>query len=163
MNLLIIRHADAGDREAFAPRGKPDSQRPLSRDGIRKMRAIARGLKRTAPPVDLLVSSTLVRARQTADIVAAAFGKVRRARRAEFAPDAPTESAVAWLRARRERSIAVVGHEPHLSLLIAHLCAAGRVFTGLKKGGACLLEIKGRSATLAWLMQPGQIKRRPAP
>ena len=124
MNLLIIRHADAGDREAFAPRGKPDSQRPLSRDGIRKMRAIARGLKRTAPPVDLLVSSTLVRARQTADIVA---------------------------------------HEPHLSLLIAHLCAAGRVFTGLKKGGACLLEIKGRSATLAWLMQPGQIKRRPAP
>jgi phosphohistidine phosphatase len=156
--LLIIRHADAADREAFALKGKPDSQRPLTREGVRKMREVARGLKRIAAPVDLLVSSPLIRARQTADIVAKAFGKVRRARCVELAPDAPPESTAAWLRARREGTIAIVGHEPHLSLLIAHYCAVEAPFTSLKKGGACMIEIRGRVASLEWLMQPGQLR-----
>lgn len=124
------------------------------------MRAVAAGLAGLAPRPALVVSSPLVRARQTADIAAKAFGGVRVIERAEFAPEAPPESGTAWLRRRREKTVAIVGHEPHLSLLIAHLCAGdeARPFTALKKGGACLLEWTGRDATVVWLLQPAQLR-----
>lgn len=160
MELLILRHAPAWDREEFARKGKPDSSRPLTKEGIRKMRAAAAGLRAVSPRPALIVSSPLVRARQTADIAARAFGDIRVIRRAEFAPEAPPDSAAAWLRARREKVLAVVGHEPHLSLLIAHLCAGddARPFTALKKGGACLLEWTERAATILWLLQPRELR-----
>lgn len=71
MQLLIIRHAVAVDRDDFT--GDDDDLRPLTADGRRKMRRIATGLHRITARPDLLVTSPLVRARQTADIVGEAY------------------------------------------------------------------------------------------
>ncbi len=73
MRLLVIRHGPAGDRDEFAKTGKDDSERPLTTDGKAKMRRAARGLRALVPHIDVLASSSHVRAHQTARIVAGAY------------------------------------------------------------------------------------------
>jgi phosphohistidine phosphatase len=70
MKLLIIRHAVAEERDAWANTGKSDDERPLTTEGRGKMARNARGLREGVPSVDLVATSPLVRARQTAEIVA---------------------------------------------------------------------------------------------
>ena len=74
MKLLIVRHAAAGSREEFAKTGQPDELRPLTKNGVQDMKEVARGLRRIVPAIDSVVTSPLVRARQTADIVAGEYG-----------------------------------------------------------------------------------------
>src|SRR5688500_1782101 len=76
MKLLIIRHARAEDADAFAQSGKHDDLRPLTADGIARMRVGAAGLRGIVEAIDVLASSPLVRARQTADIIAEEFGGI---------------------------------------------------------------------------------------
>src|SRR5918995_3719570 len=73
MNLYLLRHgiAAAKDDPAF----ESDSDRPLTKKGIKKFRKAARGIDRLGIPFDTILSSPLVRARQTADIVAAVLHK----------------------------------------------------------------------------------------
>ena len=72
MNLLVVRHGLAEDREAFKRTGRSDDLRPLTDRGRRRMRRNARGLAKVIRP-DLLVTSPLTRAVQTAEILSAAF------------------------------------------------------------------------------------------
>ena len=65
MNLLVIRHAIAEDKERFAASGRSDDQRPLTEEGRTKMRRGAEGVRLTSPRVTVLASSPLVRARET--------------------------------------------------------------------------------------------------
>lgn len=74
MKLLVVRHGAAMDQEEFARTGQSDDLRPLTSDGEKEMRRVAAGLRAEIGALDVLASSPLVRARQTADIVAAAFG-----------------------------------------------------------------------------------------
>ena len=69
MNLLVIRHAVAEDRETFAEQGKDDSLRPLTDDGRRKMQRAARGIQSMVPSVGVIATSPFVRATQTAQVV----------------------------------------------------------------------------------------------
>src|SRR5258708_1628001 len=74
MHLLIVRHAIA------VPHGTPEvpeDERPLTPRGEKRFRAAARGLARICRPPDVLLSSPLVRARQTADIAPEAWGDVK--------------------------------------------------------------------------------------
>jgi len=159
MELLIIRHAHAGSREEFAKTGQPDELRPLSKEGVHDMKEIARGLRRLVPTVDSVVTSPLVRARQTADIVADEY-RVEIVESDALQPDEKFERFVSW--ARREKTgdlSAVVGHEPHLSGLIAYLIGeSGDARVDLKKSGAALIEFEGRiergKGTLRWLVTP---------
>ena len=73
MQVLVVRHAIAEQREEFAPTGKDDSQRPLTHDGRRKMRRGAVGLRAVVPAIDVLATSPLLRAVQTAEILAAVY------------------------------------------------------------------------------------------
>ena len=70
MKLLVIRHGPAGDREAWATEGRDDRLRPLTPDGKKEMRQVAKGLRTLIPGIDLIATSPLVRAAQTAEIVA---------------------------------------------------------------------------------------------
>lgn len=162
MKLLIVRHGPAGDREEFAKTGKPDSLRPLTEEGREKMRKAAKGLARIAPAIELVATSPLVRARQTAELVWKAVGTPEICELRELTPNAEPESLLRWLGARREESLALVGHEPHLSRLIAYLCARrAEPLTELKKGQACLLELDkaaGR-AKIEWSLAPAQLRR----
>jgi len=73
MDLLIIRHAPAQERDEFAATGLPDEQRPLTQRGVKRMTAAGRGLMTLALPVERMVASPLVRACQTADILTSAL------------------------------------------------------------------------------------------
>jgi phosphohistidine phosphatase len=165
MELLVIRHAIAADRAEFAASGQDDAKRPLTAAGRRKMRKNARGLARIAPGIDLLVTSPLVRAVETAAIVADTFGTDGAVERRELEPDADPADLVTWLRRQRGReTVAVVGHEPHLSRLVEWLLTGRRKpFLDLKKGGACLLDLgeepRAGAATLEWLLTPAELRR----
>jgi phosphohistidine phosphatase SixA len=72
MNLFLLRHAIAVEPGALS--GASDAARPLSPEGKEKMRKIARGMKALDLSFDLILSSPYVRARETAEIVAASSG-----------------------------------------------------------------------------------------
>src|SRR3712207_1068374 len=70
LRVLVVRHAIAEEREAFAKRsrGAPDGERPLTREGRRKFEAGAKGLHALVPKLDALATSPLTRAVETAEI-----------------------------------------------------------------------------------------------
>ena len=170
MNLLVIRHAIAEDRKVFAATGRSDDQRPLTEAGRSKMRRAAQGLRAICPRVAVLASSPLVRARETADIVAPAFRVTRVEIVEALRPDRPFEELLGWLRRRvvpngtaDDATVAVVGHEPHLSGLVTWLMTSGTESRiELKKGGACLLRFDraptAGDATLRWVLTPSQLR-----
>jgi phosphohistidine phosphatase len=163
VRLLVIRHAIAEDREAFAPRD--DASRPLTAEGRDKMRRGALGLKQIVPDIDLLAASPLKRAFDTAEILARVYGGLTVERVPELAPGTPIERAVAWIAALPARgTVAVVGHEPDLSCLVcALLGSANGPFLEFRKGAACLLEFTGPvargAATLDWFLGPKHLRR----
>ena len=164
MKLLIVRHADAGDREEWEKSGRPDEERPLSPKGMEQMRGAARGLLALVPDIDVIVASPLVRAVQTAEILLAAYaGKPTLETHASLEPEVGPEKFRVWLRDHDELGvIAAVGHEPHLGILTTWLMTGEKGSrVEMKKGGACLLEfekkIRAGSAILSWLMAPKQL------
>ena len=165
MQLLVIRHGIAEDKDTFARSGKDDSQRPLTAEGEREMALVAKGLKATAREIDVLASSPLVRARQTAAIVAGAYRIQRIEEIDALAPDAEPDALLPWLRGRGDREVvAVVGHEPHLGRLVAWLLTGQtEMSVVLKKGGACRVDFASRPACgegeLRWLMTSAQLQR----
>jgi len=165
MNLLLVRHAPAGDREAWKAAGKDDFLRPLTPEGRRKMREAARGLRRLVDPPQAVATSPLVRAKETADILARAFDVPAADEIEALEPGQPPQALLAWLRARERQALAaVVGHEPHLGILASWLLAGRtRAFLSLRKGGACLLDLGSRPgpgrAELLWLSAPAPLRR----
>ena len=163
MKLLVIRHAIAMDREEYAQGGQPDDFRPLTRKGARKMKRIAKALRKEIATIDRLASSPYTRAVETARIVADAFGIDDVGESVSLMPDAPLDEFEEWCAAGDDHDvIAVVGHEPHLSSLITWLLTGheqSRVL--LKKGGACLLEFEApplrSTGTMIWLLTPRQL------
>ena len=156
-----MRHGPAGDREKWRRTGRPDAERPLTKDGRRRAREAAAGLARAAGDVDLVATSPWTRAAQTAELVADACGGTIAAR-PELVPDRPFEELLAWLGARREGRVALVGHEPHLSRFASWLLT-GRTRSALrlKKSQALLLELPRPApgaAVLVWSLAPRQLR-----
>jgi phosphohistidine phosphatase len=168
MKLLIIRHGAAMDRDVFAQTGQSDDLRPLTRDGKREMKKVAEGLRKEIDAIDVLATSPLIRAVQTAEIVAEAYGMEVSETTNVFLPEARLDEFERWSRAYRERkTVAIVGHEPHLSCLTTWLLTGKRESgVRLKKGGACLLEFEAEvergSGTLNWLLTPRQLTEKTA-
>lgn len=161
MELMIVRHGPAGDRADWAKTGRADSDRPLTKDGRRKTEEAAAGLRVLAGGVELVGTSPWARAAQTAKIVAREYG-VKAAAVPFLVPDRPYEEAAAWLAGRKERTVALVGHEPHLSGLVAWLLTGGpRPALELKKSGAVLLELPrpaAGAARLLWALPPRALR-----
>jgi phosphohistidine phosphatase len=161
MDLLIVRHAIAEDRDEFSRSGKDDAERPLTPAGRRKFERGSRGLLEVVPSIDLLATSALARAVQTAEVLREAYGLDGAVQLRELEPDANPAALVKWLRSqRRRRLVGVVGHEPHLSSLVEVLTGG---LVDLKKGGACLVALGGdpgpRHAELRWLLTAAQLRR----
>lgn len=166
MDLLVIRHAIAQDKAEFARTGRDDAQRPLTDDGREKMRHAAAGLRTLAPELASLAASPLVRAAQTAEIVAAAYDSPPEIETADvLAPGSAYDDFARWLgRQDIDGTLAVVGHEPHLGGLVTWLLTGGdESRTPLRKGGAALLTFDGAPsrgrAQLIWLLTPGILRR----
>jgi phosphohistidine phosphatase len=165
VQLLLIRHAVAEEREEFAASGLTDDLRPLSDEGRRKMERGARGLARLLGGLDRLASSPLVRARQTAEIVAAAFGGLSIVETPTLAPDTRPDRFLAWLAGGASSGaagvVAAVGHQPHLGRLAGRLLRGDdRPVVEFKKGSAALFEVDlaGGTAVLRWSLAPAQLR-----
>lgn len=166
MQLLVIRHAIAEERETFARTGQGDDLRPLTAEGRRRMRRAARGLRRAVPRIAVLAASPLVRAAQTAEVVARAYGLPEWDTWAELAPGAPPGMLLDRLRSLHVQGgpVAVVGHEPDLGEMVSwFLSGHARSFLEMKKGSACLLELDGppdpERARLLWHLAPAHLRR----
>ena len=177
MRLLLIRHAIAQDREAFRQRGGlEDGERPLCDKGRARMKKVAHGLRRYTADVQHFATSPYLRAVSTARIVVKQAAFPQPIEVAALLPDRHPREFLAWLvkiRQNRQMStgnratqpiIAAIGHEPHLSRLIAWCVAEREAPLGeLKKGGACLLrfdaELVGGQAVIEWLLKAGQLRR----
>lgn len=166
MELLVIRHGVAEEKETFAATGQDDSLRPLTKEGRWKMERVAKGLRRLLPSVDRVATSPFTRAVQTAKIVADAYGNAEFERLDALTPDGRPQAFMAWLRKSESGDrVAVVGHEPHLGVLVSWLLT-GEAVEGrieFRKGGACLLQFDDRprvgKATLIWLLPPSILRR----
>lgn len=163
MEIYLIRHAIAEDREDFEKTDKDDSLRPLTAKGRKKMQKTALKLHDLIGDVDAIVTSPYVRARQTAEILSQIFYETPVKEALELVPHAPALGFIRWMQAhgRDVQSLLVVGHEPHLSLLASYLLAGkNESFIELKKAGIACLEMGlaeeagPASAHLKWLIPP---------
>jgi len=115
---------------------------------------------------DLILSSPLLRAKQTAEIVAKNLKLKERLKFSdELKPDGGVKNLFRQLSELKPvpENILFVGHEPYLSRLIFLLVSGGEnVAIDFKKGGLCKLEVEklrtGKCATLAWLLTPKQMR-----
>jgi phosphohistidine phosphatase len=164
VNLLIVRHGPAGDREEWERTGKDDALRPLTPKGKKELREVATGLRRVVPALDLIATSPWTRAKQTADIVNKEYG-VDLDEVEQLTSDHRPEELRSWLGEQKGReAVALVGHEPHLGLLVGYLLSGTSTsFVDLKKGGACLIEMDDPSrpgtGCLGWLMTCRELRR----
>lgn len=165
MQLLIVRHGIAEERDEFARTGRDDSERPLTRHGKRRMRRVAKGLHRVLDSIDVLGASPFVRAQQTASIVAHRYGDMEVKTVPALEPASAPEAFATWLGHQRiAEVVAAVGHDPHLGMLVTWLLA-GRMepHVLIEKGGACLLDVEGApragSGTLLWALTPKMLVR----
>ncbi len=165
MDLLVIRHAVAEERELFAATGGSEDLRPLTERGRERMREGARGLTRIVKRITVLATSPYTRAEETAGIVAAAFGGPEPEALDLLRPEGDFRALSDWLRGlARNDTVALVGHEPHLSGFVCFMLT-GRPgeFLRLKKGAACLLElsepVRPGAATLRWALSPGHLRK----
>ncbi len=164
MDVLLIRHAPAEEREIFALTGQPDELRPLTPRGIERMQLAARGLMTLALPVERLIASPLVRAQQTAEILAPTLEIRQFETEALLSPDVPASLLIDWLRKQpRVDGMALIGHEPSLSQLVETLIyGAANGNMPLKKGGAALIRfsdgIAAGQGQLIWFLSPGILR-----
>jgi phosphohistidine phosphatase len=164
MRLYLFRHAIA------VPRGTPgyphDAQRPLTEEGLDQAREVAQGLKQLKIPIDLIVSSSYLRALQTAEQLARVYDMRNGIKQIDgLHPEVEPSETSAVLRAySMYEHVVLVGHEPHLSGWLAELVAQSGMRCMMKKGGVACVEI-GRippptgSGMLRWLMTPKQLSR----
>jgi phosphohistidine phosphatase len=157
MELLIVRHAIACERDA--QRWPDDAERPLSARGVLRARQAARGVRRIVPRPVRVLTSPLLRARQTAAILAEFAGWPRASVSALLAPEAHPSAVLALLVRSQESCIGLVGHHPALGRLLAScLPGSGGTAFQLRKMGMALVGFEGAPRAgrgkLLWLVPP---------
>jgi phosphohistidine phosphatase len=159
MDIYFLRHASANH---YDPAGN-DDKRPIDKTGEQQSHDVGRALAALDLKLDAIISSPLMRAMQTAEIVAAELGH-----KDKIATDSALRSEASYeqfedLLARngKKNAIMVVGHNPSMTEFLLQLLS-GRdapVFLDFKKGAVAKVERDGRqSATLKWCVTPKVIR-----
>jgi phosphohistidine phosphatase len=161
LELYLIRHGIAAERGEEWP---DDSKRPLTSQGIAKLKKEARGLVALDVSFEQIVSSPLVRTRQTADVIAEVLKNKPPISTSDALAPAGTPAAVIEEIAKhvRKARVALVGHEPNLGELAAQLIRS-RTPLEFKKGGICRIDFdvlppKGAGA-LRWFLTPRILRK----
>jgi phosphohistidine phosphatase len=152
--VYFLRHGKAVARSSWS---EDDGLRPLTRDGEAELRREAKALKGLGLAPDLVVTSPLVRARRTAEIVAEALGVGDRLVQDDRLAHGFGVPVLAGLAADHPgvEQLMVVGHEPEFSATVAALIGGGEV--SMKKGGLARVDLPDGSldrGVLAWLLTP---------
>lgn len=151
MRLYFLRHGEADwpDWEG------PDDERPLTKASRKELHRVGELLARLGAKPDLILTSPLPRAAQTADI-ASEHLQARVHEEKLLAPGFGAENLKRLLRKYPQQVLMLVGHEPDFSSVIASL-TGGKV--KLSKGGVALLEVEKGKGQLRWLLPPKIAKR----
>lgn len=161
MDLLVLRHGEAGRGSALPG----DSKRALTTEGKQEIADLSNGLKSLGVKLDVIYTSPLLRAKQTAEIVAKSLkykGKIE-----ELDSLKPEGSKLEFYsvlsKLKQDSVVLVVGHEPYLSDMIGEAISPSGCRINLKKAGlarikviSTLPKIKGE---LRWLLTPKQLKK----
>ncbi len=157
MDLYLIRHAEAGDRAQW---NGDDAERPLTEEGHEQARQVGQGLRRRGVTLEALVSSPLVRARQTAEGVRQSLG--------DDAPELETCDALApggkrrkvarFLQRLEAGTVALFGHMPDMGALAGWLIGSRKAQIDLAKAGVALIrfddEVAKGAGKLVWMVTP---------
>jgi len=161
MDLLVLRHGDAGKRSPLPG----DSKRTLTTEGRQEIVDLSNGLKSLEVKLDYVLTSPLLRAKNTAEIVAKSLkykGKIE-----ELDSLKPEGSKLEFYselsKLKRDSVVLVVGHEPYLSEMISQAISQSDCRLDLKKAGlarirvlSILPKLKG---DLRWLLTPKLLKK----
>ncbi len=154
MMIYIVRHAIAEDVSSDGSDGK----RALTAEGRKKMKEAASGFASLESEIGRVFSSPLVRAWQTAEIMAKELGKEVEEMR-ELAPGHSPKQVLNRLTQMEDASIVLVGHQPDCSTLASYLL--GNLDIEFKKGAICKIQIDRMttgSGALIWHLPPQALR-----
>ncbi len=155
MIIYFLRHANAGERLSNPKR---DEKRALDRDGIEQCGLVGRALVGLDAAVDVIVSSPLKRATQTASLVGNELGYEGKLQLEDgLKPGASFADFRKMLeKYAKQDAIMVVGHNPNLSEFLGRIISEAGCDAGveLKKGGVARVEIGRGGAVLQWYVTP---------
>ncbi|MBS2006804.1 MAG: phosphohistidine phosphatase SixA [Cyanobacteria bacterium SZAS TMP-1] len=157
MRLFLVRHGIAVDHIGGAI--TRDSERPLTDEGIAEMKQVARALTKINKKPDLILSSPLVRARQTAEIIAQAFDMEIVLTDSLAPAGSPSLIFKAINKHQGVNQAYLVGHEPDMGMLANKLLWAGvECEFPFKKGAVARIDVGDMPptgpGTLKWYMPP---------
>lgn len=161
--LYLVRHAIAAERGEEWP---DDTKRPLTEAGITKFKEVVEGLVWFDVEIDEIFTSPLVRTRQTANLLGNGLASKATVKTLDaLAPGHTPRAVMSELsKVAKRRRIALVGHEPDLGELAAHLIGSTRALP-FKKGGVCHIALQGltsrRPGELVWFLPPKVLRRLP--
>ena len=154
--LYFVRHGLAEERGDAWP---DDSKRPLTDEGMSRIRKAARGLARLGVSIEVVLTSPLVRARQTAEQLAAGLDpRPSLVNVDSLAPDGSYAAVIADLEKHARKSrIALVGHEPMIGELAARFIGSRHPIE-FKKGAVCRIDLEdlppAGPGDLRWFLTP---------
>jgi len=159
MEIYILRHGEAEDQQV----GRSDEERKLTLKGKRDTRAVAKAALRARETPQIIFTSPLRRAQETAAIAAGVLGCLRVKETVALRPDALPEEIWKELCAQPGVEVVmVVGHEPHLGLLVQYLLEA-TFRVKVRKAAMIKITAGGRQGSprgqLEWMLAPRLIRR----
>jgi len=154
MKLFFLRHGLAGRSGQWQG---SDFDRPLTADGKKRMKRVAAALKDLELGVDVIASSPLARALQTAEIVARQLKLPDRLMREELLSPGfgPAELQTILKKYADAQALMLVGHEPDLSAVIGQVIGGGKIVC--KKGALACVDVPNPAelqGQLLWLAPP---------
>ena len=154
MHLYVIRHADA---VPLGERGiQHDEQRPLTPKGEAQAEALARAFARLGVRLDALLTSPLVRARQTAERLATDSAGAKEC--PSLSPGRKRRQVLQRIRETKGEAVAIVGHNPDLSELVGWFVGDKNVGIELDKSGVACVAFDGKASkgggVLVWMASP---------
>ena len=157
LRLYLLRHAIAEKRDTEK---YPDDDRPLTSEGVKKMKKVAKGITRLGDDFKLIITSPMKRASQTAEILNKVLKEnIEMIVSRQLLPGADPQKITRLITKYKELdSLVLVGHEPDFSRFASFLLGLNESAMMLKKAGLCRIDIpfgktRGKG-TLIWLLSP---------
>ena len=162
MQIILFRHGPAGERDL--ERWPDDALRPLTAKGRERTRRAARGLGTLLGRQPVILTSSLKRAHQTADLLAVELLTPAPTLEPALEPGGSQAALIERLAAlQSDQTVVLVGHEPDLGALAGFLVSGGGLDLTLKKAGACLIhfvsEVEPGEGRLDWFLTPRILRR----
>jgi phosphohistidine phosphatase len=141
INLYLVRHSDAEKANPL----KSDFERELTPEGKEAILKAALGWKKLVASFDIIASSPLIRAVQTAEIIAKTFSYKKKIFKDErLSTGCKPEGFLEAVKSLEGNNIVVIGHSPDLSIITSSLISSSGAFIDFKKAAIAKISFEGR-------------------